>query len=370
MIVSNSIDTLCFTIQLDKETQAYLVGMQFFHEMIPDGIYPTDSGIIKYKFGLIEDGISIYYTDSDEMNPNCYIRFSSEVIQRQGYKDVYYRCIGLLKSFGAKRVKRRLKLSQVDIAFDFQNDFSLYINSSDYRVQTKLSSTSTREESGKVVWKLWGVGGSNGYKVRCYDKLQEAKSVDGKLYWLGVWESQGYDLDRPVWRVEYELRRSFLKCWRINTFDQFLSCQQAIQKRLFELWNIKKITDSNISRCEYVDEYKFLFDNFTQNYRINKIDKRPDEYKRCSKNKYSGALLSLKSYLGNGVAFFESNTGLRVNRECVRNNLLNKFFNEVLDSDFFEKDIFESYVDELLLKRGYYFSPVEVWDGNTKNLYY
>ena len=156
-----------------------------------------------------------------------------------------------------------------------------------------MSSTSTREESGKVVWKLWGVGGSNGYKVRCYDKLQEAKSVDGKLYWLGVWESQGYDLDRPVWRVEYELRRSFLKCWRINTFDQFLSCQQAIQKRLFELWNIKKITDSNISRCEYVDEYKFLFDNFTQNYRINKIDKRPDEYKRCSKNKYSGALLSL-----------------------------------------------------------------------------
>ena len=70
------------------------------------------------------------------------------------------------------------------------------------------------------------------------------------------------------------------------------------------------------------------------------------------------------------LAFFESNTGLRVNRECVRNNLLNKFFNEVLDSDFFEKDIFESYVDELLLKRGYYFSPVEVRDGNTKNLYY
>ena len=60
MIVSNSIDTLCFTIQLDKETQAYLVGMQFSHEMIPEGVYPTDSGIIKYKFGLIEDGISIY----------------------------------------------------------------------------------------------------------------------------------------------------------------------------------------------------------------------------------------------------------------------------------------------------------------------
>lgn len=357
MLVCNSIDTLCFTTQLDKETQAYLVSMQFSHGMIPEGIYPTDSGIIKYKFGLVADGISIYYTDSEEMTPNCYIRFSSEVIQRQGYEEVYFRCIGLLKSFGAKRVRKRLKLSQVDIAFDFQKDFSLYMSSPEYRVQTKLSTMSTREESGKIVWRLWGVGGSNGYKVRCYDKLQEAKSVDGKLYWLGVWESQGYDLEKPIWRVEYELRRSFLKCWRIDTFDKFLSCQNAIQKRLFELWNVKKVTDLNISRCEHVEEYRYLFENFAQDYQLNKVDKRPDEYKRSSKNKYSGALLSLKSYLGNGVAFLESNIGIKVNREFVRNNLLNKFFNEVLDSDLFEKDIFESYVDELLLKRGYYFSP-------------
>ena len=96
----------------------------------------------------------------------------------------------------------------------------------------------------------------------CYDKLTEAKEKSGKLYWLTVWEAQGFDLEKPIWRVEYELRREFLKQWRINRFHDFIRVQLAIQKMLFGLCNIKNRDDSNVTRCSLVPEFQYLVDFF------------------------------------------------------------------------------------------------------------
>ena len=80
-----------------------------------------------------------------------------------------------------------------------------------YAVQTKLKNCSDRRELDGLKHRLFGIGTSVGYKVRCYDKLGESNNVRGKLYWHEIWRQMGFSLEKPIWRVEYEIRRDFLK---------------------------------------------------------------------------------------------------------------------------------------------------------------
>ncbi|GAB1411227.1 hypothetical protein MASR1M90_23810 [Desulfovibrionales bacterium] len=358
MLVCNSIDTICFTINLDEETQRYMVDLQFVQHKLPKWLYPTDSGILRYRYGLVSDGIYIYYTDSELLKPNCYIRFSSEVIQRQGYDKVYMRLCNILKFLGLKgRPGKQLKISQVDLSFDFQADFSKYMEDREnYTIQTKLKNSSDRRQHEAITYRLFGIGSTVGYKVRCYDKLAESKSVPGKSYWHEIWEKMGFSLDRPIWRVEYEIRRDFLKSWKINSFSAFLRCQQAIQKRLFQLWNIKVRDDSNKSRCSFVPEFEFLLEHFTEDFRKHYVDKRPEEFERACALKMSSAVAALISSITNGAAVFKI-AAPQNSLSSERTRLLNQFLSLVRDSAIYDDGNFSACVDDVLYRQGYYFAP-------------
>lgn len=357
MLVCNSIDTICLTIHLDDAAISFMDMLQFNHGKLPSWLWPTDCGVVRYEHGFVSDGISIYYSTSKKLNPNCYIRFSSEVIQRQGYLKVYSRCCCILRFFGVERPGRFLKLSQIDLAFDFQADFSAYLsNSRDYHVQTKLSKGKVRtvEDSSVISWRLWGTAAS--YKVRCYDKLKEAKEASsGKLYWFAVWEAQGFDLEKPIWRVEYELRRSFLKQWRINRFYDFLRLQLSIQKMLFGLWNIKIRDDSNITRCSLVPEFQYLVDFFSQDFIKNEVDKRPEEYEASARNVLRQAISFFSSYILNRAAYQNALYGRQCN-VSLRDTFIADFKASLRQSVVYSDADLDCLVEELLRKRGYYFS--------------
>lgn len=364
MLVCNSIDTICFTINLDRQTQKYLMNLQYRHQLIPKGIYPI-GGIVRYGWGLESDGIRIYYTDSEHLNPNCYIRFSSEYIQRVGYIKAYGRCCALLKSFGVHRPAKNLKLSQIDLAFDFQCDLSKYLDSPDYHVKTRLYKTVSRNEAeGRLVWRLWGVGASNGYKVRVYDKLQESFDVDGKEYWHEIWTNQGFFLDGPIWRIEYELRRDFLKQWKIDRFSQFLDAQLAIQKRLFGLWSIvcndkTHLEHKNYDRMKHVSEFEYLIEHFTEPFREHEVDLRPESYEKAAEQQIIKALNALVSSITNrAAAFFSRKKGKRVLEiDAYLREGIGKFCDLVESSVLaYPEKILEA-VTDLLDKKGIYFTP-------------
>lgn len=358
MLVCNSIDTICLTINLDRETQAYLLNLQFRHNFMPKDIYPTDCGIPRYKWGIQYDGIRIYYSDSEVLKPNCFIRFSSEYIQRVGYQRAYARCCGLLKSFGVHRPGRGLKLSQIDLAFDFQTDLSRYLDNRDYHVKTRLQNSISRHEKAKnLVWRLWGVGGSRGYKVRVYDKRQESQEVEGKEYWHAVWESQGFSLDEPIWRLEYEMHRDFLKEWQINRFSQFLNAQRSIQKRLFELWSIKVRDDSNVSRCSNVPEFEYLIEHFSQDFIEHEVDRRPESYERAADQQIIRALNALVSAVTNKAASFFARKKDVLHIENYISQRLSAFNSLVQESVLSNPEAFLTAVTALLQKKGYYYTP-------------
>lgn len=323
---------------------------------MPKWLYPTSTGIVRYRYGVESDGISIYYSDSPDLKPNCFIRFSSEVIQRQGYDKVYMRCCNILKYFGIDRPGKTLKLSQIDLCFDFQADFSAYLEDRDnFTISTKLKDSSDRRLRDKITYRLFGIGSTVGYKVRCYDKLQESQSVPGKLYWQEIWKQMGFRMDQPIWRVEYEIRRDFLKSWKVNSLRAFLRCQRAIQKRLFSLWNIKILDDSNKSRCSYIPEFDFLIEHFTEDFRKHYVDKRPEEYERAAKLKMSAAFYALLAACVNYGAYNivkDIDHDIRhVRLECV-NTLLYNFNRYGSEPGLFEEDI-----SKALQSRGFYFKP-------------
>lgn len=360
MLVCSSIDTICFTIHVDDETQNYMVDLQTGFGKLPEWLCHTSSGIVRYKFGLVSDGISIYYTDSKILRPNCFIRFSSEVIQREGYDKVYERLIKILNYLGVKRPGKYLKLSQVDVCFDFQQDFSKYLDDrSNFAIQTKLKDSSDRRQNDKVTYRLFGIGSTVGYKVRCYDKLSETKDVPGKLYWQSIWQAMGFSLEAPIWRVEYEIRRDFLKSWKVNSLRSFLRCQRAIQKRLFGLWNIKVRDDSNKSRCSFVPEFQFLIEHFTEDFRKHFVDKRPEEYERAGKLKMACAISALIAASVNfGAYSFIKNkdTELRQVKLGCLNNVL-KEFSIYSSGEGSSEGSFADDVLSALRKKGFYFSP-------------
>lgn len=293
-----------------------------------------------------------------ELNPNCYIRFSSELLQRIGYSKAFARCTNLLKSFGVNRPGRRLRLSQIDLAFDFQKDLSVYFDNPSYHVSTRIQNTVSRNEAGRLVWRLWGVGAQTGYKVRVYDKRQEVLDVLGKEYWPPIFESQGFDLDKPIWRIEYELRRDFLKKWKINRFSQFLNAQKSIQKRLFDLWSIKFRDDSNVSRCSYVPEFAYLYQHFSQDFVQHEQDSRPELFEKASDLHLIKAVNAVVGFITNQAASacaqndVPSNVLGFISR---RLGVLHKMLKATVLNCPFD---FLLHVSALMQRKGYYFVPV------------
>lgn len=72
--------------------------------------------------------------------------------------------------------------------------------------------------------------GSRGSPISAllYDKLAEL-SVSHKLWFRDIWQANGWDGEAPVWRMEFRLRRDFLRSAGVNTMDDLL-------QKLGELW--------------------------------------------------------------------------------------------------------------------------------------
>lgn len=166
----------------------------------------------------------------------------------------------------------------------------------------------------------------------------------------------GFSLEAPIWRVEYEIRRDFLKSWKVNSLRSFLRCQRAIQKRLFSLWNIKVLDDSNKSRCSFVPEFDFLIEHFTEDFRKHFVDKRPEEYERACALKTAQAVAAIVAAVTNGAAHFR----IRDKQSPLggsRKQIVNNFLSLVQESAIYDDDQFSEVVDEALQRRGFYFSP-------------
>jgi hypothetical protein len=246
------------------------------------------------------------------------------------------------------------------LAFDFQADLSRYLDSPDFHIKTRLQTTVSRHDSDGLVWRLWGVGGSRGYKVRCYDKRQEAQAVVGKEYWHGVWAAQGFSLEAPIWRIEYEMHRDFLKEWKINRLSEFLNAQLSIQKRLFDLWSIgiadERVKSGKADRMQHVPEFEYLIEHFSQPFLEHEVDRRPESYERAASQQLVRAVNSLVSMMTNSAAAMYSKTNDPKDIVVYISKSFRAFQEKLNETILGDPRAFLLAVTALLQKKGFYYT--------------
>lgn len=96
----------------------------------------------------------------------------------------------------------------------------------------------------------WSIG-KGGMSARLYDKLFELVTISRKDYLLTLWQQTGWQIDEPVWRLEFQLRRAVLKEMGIGSVDDLLGNLAAIWAYGSEKWLLLKVPntdDSNQSR--------------------------------------------------------------------------------------------------------------------------
>ena len=110
-------------------------------------------------------------------------------------------------------------ISRIDIALDFQQfddgssvqDFiSSYMRGEFSKVnQNRLHAHGADEFSGRVMNSLkWGAASSPN-TTKLYNKTLEMKECGDKPYIVSRWTEAGFDLSRPVWRLEFSMNSQF-----------------------------------------------------------------------------------------------------------------------------------------------------------------
>jgi hypothetical protein len=314
-----SYDTIVYRLDLMPDEQMRILQWM---EKLPL-INRLDQGIPRYKYGVQFDGIRIYISDSTRLHPNVRVRFLSEYIQRVGWKKSLYTCLEIFKNaLHFKKVKlfrKRLILSQVDLAYDFASDLSPWLNDPEtFRVVTKHLTKRTFQRSENVTWTLWG-SGSAGWKVRLYDKLSEVKNKTEKKYWLGVWALKGFTDPENVWRIEFELRNDFLKQFNIKSMAHLERMQSKILQFCVSNFHVVFNDDTNVSRCTWVPEFVFLRQLAT-NFDKEFYDFTPRYFWDCRDNAISRMKSSYRKALVYSLAFICKCTGTTKNFDLAVND--------------------------------------------------
>lgn len=206
-------------------------------------IYP--SGKRNYRYHLLCSVGQIFIGKSDfrKGTPNVLVSFHAWSIWEIGWRECVRRVEQIFDALDGSIVY--IKPSRVDLCIDFHIPGGLNADFIKEHLVTRSQSTRQYEKAGKLETFYLG-GGKNAVQLRVYNKTVKAiKDKTLEFFWQ-VWDAHHYE---NVWRVEFQLRRPFLKNYGINTLGNLCDKNSAIWRYLTEEWcSLRLPDDSNSSR--------------------------------------------------------------------------------------------------------------------------
>ncbi|MGE3480452.1 MAG: hypothetical protein AB7K73_03460 [Gammaproteobacteria bacterium] len=172
------------------------------------------------------------------MVPSFYVTFSSEALWREGALALHQRFLAWAASLGVIPYREE-SLSRVDFTFDYhlpQIDF-------DEDSMVSLSNKdSQHRENGKIQTFTYGKGD---IVLRVYDKVVEIEQQSDKQWFFTLWGR-----DSEVWRIEWQVRKDYLKRFGIVTFTDLYDQQGDLLRYLAGTHETlrQRTNDSNRSR--------------------------------------------------------------------------------------------------------------------------
>ena len=126
----------------------------------------------------------------------------------------------------------RTSVSRVDVHADFQGVAFHHLDKESFVTYAK---------SCRAMWDqdvfsgfTFGSRGSKSISARIYDKTLEIAKKGG-IYWFAYWGDL-YDPELPVWRVEFEFHRAFLRKFGVDSLEQVFAALGGLWRYGTEDW--------------------------------------------------------------------------------------------------------------------------------------
>ncbi|MBW2636363.1 MAG: hypothetical protein JRC86_02345, partial [Deltaproteobacteria bacterium] len=192
--------------------------------------------------------------------PSIMLEISSETLWRLGVADAVSRIKSIITNAGADIIE--VKLSRVDLCVDVLIPKELWsIQLIDYAV-TRATDTDPHYKHRK----LTGISiGKGKISARLYNKPLEI-SQKSKKYWMydiwGVGIDEVTD-DKMIIRVEFQLRREFLKQVELNTVEDLISFESNAWARCTQKWlRFQDGIGKHVSRRKTVPWWKIIQEGY------------------------------------------------------------------------------------------------------------
>lgn len=203
----------------DVEQQAlaqYVIGDHIFEV--------KDKGKSVFPYVLQDNAFMIQLSRPNKFTPMAYIKVSSEYLTYKTPEDVEEHLRAILEQLGT--LESSANVSRIDLFLDCATDYPMDTWEREAWV-TRASAIS--HYSVDQHFTGWAIGQGSQISARLYDKTREIQK-SGKGYLFPLWKAQGWDMQTPVWRLEFQYKREFLDQKAVVSLSETL-------KHLNGLWS-------------------------------------------------------------------------------------------------------------------------------------
>jgi hypothetical protein len=200
-------------------------------------------------------------------------------------------------------------ITRVDLNSFVQSDLSFITKD---MFVTRKRKYSTISEIGNANTTQTIYIGKEPFKLRIYNKKEELKKSNKKDLMYEYFLNNNFDIEQPIFNVEFELHRTHLKQFNINTIDDLFLNAVSLFKQSMEdirLIDTSNITDKDIenntkNRADTLPIWDFIkenykLDSFLQNQLpLERIKRKISVYSE-NKFEYEYVALIRKAYINN-----------------------------------------------------------------------
>lgn len=201
--------------ELQAQAQ-YVLGQHIFEV--------KDKGARMFPFVLEDNAYRLQFSHPGKKLPMAYVKVSAEYLAHKGPQAVYQELLELLPEFGD--LTGSAMVSRIDLAADFVSNIAM---DSWPRTAWVTRATQIHSYAKDQIFTGWTIGMGGIISARLYNKVEEILYT-GKAWVMNLWQKAGWIPGETVWRLEFELKRDFLK-------EKGLSGLDGVLEHLNGLWS-------------------------------------------------------------------------------------------------------------------------------------
>lgn len=201
---------------------------------LPNGKPPNYRYAIRFQEYLIFIAKSDQYKNS----PNVYVSLSSALLWHESFTTILELLTFDLEHFGG--TIELIQPSRCDLAVDYRLTAPLNMPFLEQHAVSRSRKVSTHINSGILETYYCGSPAAP-VRLRIYDKGKEIL-LSNKLWFLPLWQT---DDPTNIWRVEFQLRRTFLHQYRIDNLNDLWDTIGDIWAYLTTEWFSLRLPDND-----------------------------------------------------------------------------------------------------------------------------